>query len=232
MKRLFALCLALALMLSLSACGGKKTLDFKSVKVIETGDIISLGDKKEDIDKILGESTLADRKLGTEIMYTIDGYSKYDYKYNYNSPLIQLSYKDNILVAILVLNKTEQPFEFKDFSFDMKKEDVEKKYDKSNDNNIKFFEFLDKNGGKATKENAEYINELTLSTDKNAPDKIEAYEISSAEFIKLDAKAFQDAINKSLEDLMEKWDQNIEEYEQNEKEIERLERELAELDKN
>lgn len=218
MKRVISLLLALALMLSLSACGNKKTLDFKSVKVIETGDIISLGDKKENIDKILGESTLADRKLGQFVEYNIEGYDKYNYNYNNNGPVIQLTYKDNVLVSMFIPNGTKQPFEFKDFSFDMKAEDIESEYDQPSDTSINLLKFMDKIGKKVVEENAEYFNELICTRDQTAPGKITEYEISTAEYRKAESDAFIEKLKNDAEEwgeILEKQTEKLEEATKN-----------------
>lgn len=126
MKRLFALCLALALMLSLSACGGKKTLDFKSVKVIDTGAIISLGDKKEDIDKILGNPEV--NVPGNDISEN-EPLSEY-ISCMYNDPKINLIYKDNVLMSIFLHKDNSHYFEIKGSPLDMSKDNLEKTYDR------------------------------------------------------------------------------------------------------
>ncbi len=110
MKKVLIFVTAMVLLAGvLAGCGGSQNeLDFKSVRDTETGEIISLGDTKESVEKVLGAGVY-------------DG--ELDY-YTYLDDMISAQYNNENRLIFFSSKSTSNRFIFKDVDFNMKEEDL------------------------------------------------------------------------------------------------------------
>ncbi len=122
MKKILFFAMAMILLTGvLAGCGGSQNeLDFKSVRDTETGEIISLGDTKESVEKVLGAGEYGENEILENRVY-----------YKYLNSLVWVYYDtENIAIDISVDSNTSR-IEFIDVKFNMKREDFIGEYKKS-----------------------------------------------------------------------------------------------------
>ncbi len=134
MKKVLFFATAFAILAGILAGCGSGGLDFKSVRDTETGEIISLGDTKESVEKVLGTGVY-DETFG---------------EYNYLDGLVTVTYDSADQMMYITVEAETNRFEFKDMSFDMKNEDIAGRFTRSDDSDeeltIRYGKFYDSTG--------------------------------------------------------------------------------------
>jgi len=136
--------LSMALMLFFVGCtGAERTLDFRSIGCAETGQIVSLNDRRSAFDEIFGEA----ESLGHDIYRYLDGSLEVDFPGGGANGVQVNAYPHGDRV------------EFHNFSWDMNLQDMHEHFTPSdfmNDEGGIFNRFFDASGNEVSQEESEY----------------------------------------------------------------------------
>lgn len=151
MKRVLAVVLLLGICLfAFAGCGRKKELDHKSILNIETKEIISIGDDKKDIDKLLGDST----------------YDSESGMYVYCDETIWIRYFEG--EAIIIFTKGEDTFEILGYKVGMSEAEVAKNLESyyGEDAVNDYGGYYDNSGNRCVEDLASYVSGVRFEAGK------------------------------------------------------------------
>ena len=162
MKKIFSLIVIFSFSILLLGCGEER-LDHRSILDNETDTVLSLGDEKAVFDDILGERALVESRFETDF----EGV-----QYTYLNENIRVFFRDGIAVQIIVYDELADRFEFRDMSFNMTAQEVERNFTShfGRDLLIHSQRFYDANGQNIeSHDEAYYIAEAVLSELTHVP---------------------------------------------------------------